>query len=200
MQFFKYGKTEIEYLKKKDRKLACVIDRIGIIERKVTPDLFTALISSIVGQQISRKAAATVWNRLCELLGEEITPEAIAGVSDECIKECGMSHRKASYIRGCADAVLNGSLDISELESLPDAEVIKKLTTLHGVGIWTAEMLMMFSMQRQDIVSWDDLALKRGICRLYNHKNLTKEQFMRYKKRYSPYGSVASLYLWEISR
>ncbi len=199
MHFFKYGKREIEYLKGKDEKLAQAIDRIGMVKREVIPDLFTALINSIVGQQISGKAAATIWHRLNELLGS-ITADSIVRASDKDIQKCGMSHRKVSYIRGCAEAVLNGDLNIAELEFLPDEEVIRKLTSLHGVGIWTAEMLMLFSMERPDIVSWNDLAIKRGMCRLYHHENLTRKDFQLYRERYSPYGSVASLYLWEISR
>jgi DNA-3-methyladenine glycosylase II len=198
MEIFKYGDAEIEYLKKKDKRLGQAIERIGRIQRKVTPDLFTALISSIVSQQISNKAAETVWNRLCNLVGE-LSPAAIARVSVDEIQKCGMSMRKASYIKGIGDAVFSGEFNLDELKSLPDDQVIKKLTALHGVGVWTAEMLMIFSMERPDVVSWDDLAIRRGMCRLYNHKVLTKERFMRYKKRYSPYGSVASLYLWQIS-
>lgn len=198
MCFFKYGNNEINYLKKKDKRLGEAIDRIGIIEREVIPDLFTALINSIVGQQISSKAADTVWERLEALLGE-ITPHNITEASGEDIQKCGMSHRKASYIKGAAEEVLKGQLDMEELKSLPDEEVVKRMTALHGVGVWTAEMLMIFSMERQNIVSWNDLAIRRGICRLYNHKDLTKDQFNRYRKRYSPFGSVASLYLWAIS-
>src|SRR5690606_26181740 len=101
--------------------------------------------------------------------------------------------------KGITDAVINGELSMEELKSLSDEEVIKRLTAFHGVGVWTAEMLMIFSMERPDVVSWNDLAIRRGMSRLYHHKELTKEQYLRYKKRYSPYGSVASLYLWAIS-
>lgn len=198
MHYFKYGEAEIEHLKKKDKRLGEAIDRIGIIEREIIPDLFTALINSIVGQQISSKAADTVWDRLGSLLGE-ITPQNIINASAQDIQKCGMSHRKTSYIIGAAEGVLSGLLDMEELKELPDEEIIKRMTAIHGVGVWTAEMLMIFSMERKNIVSWSDLAIRRGMCRLYNHKELTKEQFNRYKKRYSPFGSVASLYLWAIS-
>ncbi len=198
MEYFKYGHAETEYLIKKDKKLGEAIQRIGKIQREVTPDLFTALISSIVGQQISSKAADTVWARLCNL-AVEIAPASMAEIAVEDIQKCGMSLRKATYIKGITDAVINGQLDVEELKSLSDEEVIKRLTAFHGVGVWTAEMLMIFSMERPDVVSWNDLAIRRGMSRLYRHKDLTREQFQRYKKRYSPYGSVASLYLWAIS-
>lgn len=198
MKIFKYGETEINYLKKKDKKLSDAIDRIGKIEREVTPDLFTALVSSIVSQQISNKAAATVWSRLCYLIGC-ITPKSIIEADINEIQKCGMSVRKASYIKNIGEKVYCGELNIDEFQDLSDSEIIKKLSALHGIGIWTAEMLMIFSMERPNIVSWGDLAIRRGMCNLYHHKELTKTQFERYKKRYSPYGSVASLYLWALS-
>ena len=153
----------------------------------------------ISGQQISSKAANTVWNRVLNRYSP-ITPETIMAITTEEIQKCGMSNRKANYIKGIAEAVVQGKLNLSELEHLPDDEVIKRLSSLPGIGVWTAEMLMIFSMQRPDVVSWGDLAIRRGMMTLYGLKDLTREQFHEYRKRYSPYGSVASLYLWVISR
>lgn len=198
MQIFEYGQKEIEYLKRKDKKLGEAIDRIGIIEREITPDPFTALISSVVSQQISKKAAQTVWDRLNTLLGE-ITAESIGRVRLSEIQSCGMSERKAGYIKGIAEADISGTVDFKTLHSLTDEEVIKKLSSLHGVGVWTAEMLLIFSFNRPNVVSYKDLAICRGMMNLYGLKELPKEKFERYKKRYSPYGSVASLYLWALS-
>lgn len=198
MELFPYGQTEIEYLSKKDKKLGRAIGRTGLIEREVTPDLFTALVSSVLAQQISAKAADTVWARFVERLGE-VTPEAVAKADVETIQKCGMSLRKAGYIKGIGEAVLGGALPIDDLPKMPDDEVIARLSELRGVGVWTAEMLLIFSMRRPDVVSWGDLAIRRGMMRLYGHKELTRARFERYKKRYSPYGTVASLYLWELS-
>ncbi|WP_042350615.1 DNA-3-methyladenine glycosylase family protein [Bacillus massiliigorillae] len=197
METFKYGDTELDYLKMKDEKLAHLIEQHGMIERKVTPDLFTALINSVVSQQISTKAAATVWNRLIQHLGE-ISPQIIANATVEEIQQCGLSTRKANYIKGIGDAVVNGELQLDEFPKLSDQEVIDRLSSLHGIGVWTAEMLLIFSMQRSDIISWGDLGIRRGLTRLYALEDLTKEQFNEYKKRYSPYGSVASLYIWKL--
>lgn len=198
MDTFRYGSTEIEYLRKRDRKLGQAIDEIGIIHRRVTPDLFTALAASVASQQISAKAAETVWRRMEERFSV-ISPETIAAATAEEIQQCGMSMRKAGYIKGIGDMVVNGSLDLDSIHSLPDDEVIARLTALNGVGIWTAEMLLIFSMERPDVVSWGDLAIRRGMIRLYGTETITRAQFERYRKRYSPFGSVASLYLWEIS-
>ena len=198
MHIFEYGEKEIDYLKSKDKKLGAAIDKIGIIKRKVTPDPFEALISSVVGQQISSKAAVTVWNRLVELLGS-ITPESISQADISKIQVCGMSQRKAGYIKGIAEAAISGEVDFDLLHTMIDEEIIKKLSSLHGVGEWTAEMLLIFSLNRPDVVSYKDLAIRRGMMNLYGLKELPKEKFDRYKKRYSPQGSVASLYLWALS-
>ncbi|WP_088226843.1 DNA-3-methyladenine glycosylase [Desulfosporosinus sp. FKB] len=196
--FFVYGQKEIDYLRRKDKKLGAAIERIGIIWREITPDPFTALISSIVSQQISSKAAETVWNRL-NFLFPELTPGSIAQVDLAEIKACGMSERKASYIKGIAEAAITGVIDFQNLNKLTDAEITSKLTSLRGVGLWTAEMLLIFSLNRPDVLSFKDLAICRGMMNLYNLKELPKEKFERYRKRYSPYGSVASLYLWALS-
>jgi DNA-3-methyladenine glycosylase II len=198
MNIFEYGQKEIDYLKRKDKKLGAAIDKIGMIHRKVTPNPFEALISSVVGQQISTKAAVTVWGRLVELLGN-ITPESIFQADISKIQVCGMSQRKAGYIKGIAEAAISGEVDFKLLPSMTDEEIIKKLSSLHGVGEWTAEMLLIFSLNRPDVVSYKDLAIRRGMMNLYGLKELPKEKFEKYRKRYSPQGSVASLYLWALS-
>jgi DNA-3-methyladenine glycosylase II len=198
MQLFQYGQAEIEYLTRRDRKLGRAIDHIGMIERPVTPDLFKALVKSVVAQQISRKAADTVWGKLCERLSD-ITPRTVADTDVSDIHRCGLSMRKAGYIKGIGDAAICGKLDLSKLEGMPDDEIIEKLSSLPGIGVWTAQMLLIFSLCRPDVVSWGDLAIRRGMIKLYGLKEISKEQFDRFRKRYSPCGSVASLYLWALS-
>ena len=114
MELFKYGQPEIEYLKRRDKKLGVAIDRIGAIEREVTPDLFTALVKSVVAQQISTKAAETVWGRLCNQL-LEITPDRIAYTDVSVIQKCGLSMRKAGYIKGIGASAIRGELDLMSL-------------------------------------------------------------------------------------
>jgi DNA-3-methyladenine glycosylase II len=197
-ELFSYGRDEVEYLRKRDRELARVIDEIGPIERKVIPDPFTALVHTIVAQQISSRAAAAIWNRLQEQLGG-IRPEMIAAASVEELRRCGLSGRKAGYIRDIGEAVARGELDLAELRTLSDDDVIRRLTALPGIGRWSAEMYLIFSLQRPDVVSWGDLAIRRGMMNLYGLTTLRQDQFDRYRRRYSPYGSVASLYLWALS-
>ncbi|MBG6026036.1 DNA-3-methyladenine glycosylase [Proteus columbae] len=197
---FKYGETEINTLKKRDKRLAKLIERIGEIKRPLTPDLFTALVKNIIEQQISVSAAITVNQRLLNLCGGIYTPEHIAKLSEQEIQQCGMTTRKANYILGIADAVISERLDLNKIPEMTDKEVIDTLIQLKGIGVWTAEMLLISSLNRPDILSWGDLAIQRGIMRLYRHKTLDKARFERYRKRYSPYGSTASLYLWALSK
>lgn len=197
-KIFIYGEKEIEYLKKVDSKLGAIIDEIGLIERIVISDLFTALVNSIVGQQISSKAMDTVWKRFQERF-PEINPESLDNASFEEIQQCGMSMRKATYIKGIAATVLSGELNLDELYILSEEEVIKKFSALHGIGVWTAEMIMIFCMQRPNIMSWGDLAIQRGLRMLYRHRKIDKKLFQKYKRRYTPYASIASLYLWDIA-
>lgn len=197
-KIFGYGEKEMDYLCKKDKRLGEVINRLGFIERAVIPDLFEALVNSIAGQQISSKALETVWGRITERLSP-ITPEHFCEISDEEIRACGLSARKAGYIKSAAQRFADGSLNAEELKSLPDEELIKRLTELDGIGKWSAEMLMLFSLERMDVLSGGDFGIKRGLRMLYHHREITPELFERYRKRYSPYGSVASVYLWAIS-
>ncbi len=198
MKFFDYGQTEIDYLKSVDQILGDAIKRLGKVEREVIPDLFAALVYAIVGQQISVKAAQTVWYRLQQCFGE-ITPHAMADATVEEIQQCGLSTRKAGYIKSVGQTIMRGEFNLMELYELPDHEVIKRLATLRGIGVWTAEMLLLNSMERPDIVSWGDIAIRRAMMKLYGLTELTKGQFEKYRKLYSPYGSVASIYLWRIS-
>lgn len=197
-QIFRYGEAETAYLKRRDAKLGAAIDRIGPIEREVTPVPFEALVRCVVDQQISTKAARTVRERLHALAGG-VTPERIAALSADEIQKCGMTMKKAVTIAGVANAVLSGELDPDALCELPDDDVVARLTALDGVGLWTAEMILIFALGRRDVVSWGDLAIRRGMTRLYGLESLTRGQFLRYRKRYSPHGSVASLYLWAVA-
>ena len=198
MNYFKYGKAAILHLQNKDKKLGRAIAVIGPLKRKVHTDLFSALINSIVGQQISSKAQITIWQRIMNDLGE-VTPAKVANCSIEDLQRYGMSFRKAAYIHNAAQHVLDKRLDINALQQLDDKRVCEELVKLDGVGIWTAEMLMLFAMGRQDVLSFGDLAIVRGMRMLYRHKQITRPLFEKYRRRYSPYGSVASLYLWAIA-
>ena len=195
--YFAYGERELEHLRAADARIAAVIDKLGVLRREMNPDFFAALVESIIGQQISSKAAQTVRARLHAASG--MNAENIYALGIEDIRACGMSMRKASYIKNIAEAAVIGLVNFSELHKWSDEKVIKTLTQLKGVGVWTAEMLLIFSLGRPDVLSYGDLAIRRGIMRLYNLEKLSKTEFLRITKPYSPYSSVASFYLWEVS-
>jgi len=196
--YFPYGQRELDYLSGRDERLGALIAQTGPIQREVNPDLFSALANTIVGQQLSGKAAETVWNRLLDSLAGICTPEKIAARSRDALRACGLSYRKADYLLSAAASVRSGELDLEQLRHLSDGAVCDCLTRLHGVGVWTAEMLMIFSLQRPDILSWNDLGIRRGISLLYELDELDRDFFERCRARYSPYASVASFYFWEL--
>ncbi len=196
--YFEYGHKETEYLKRKDKRLSAVIDAIGHIEREVDTDLFASVVHHIVGQQISSTALKTVWTRLVSKLGE-VSVETVYSATREDIQACGITFKKSDYIKNFADKAQSGEFDVDALRSLPDEDVIRKLSALNGIGVWTAEMLMIFCLQRPDVLSFGDLGIQRGLRMLYHHEKIDRKLFDKYARRYSPHGTVASLYLWAIS-
>ena len=196
--FFPYGSRETEYLSSRDKALGAVIAQVGHVYREVDPDLFSAVAHHIIGQQISTKAQATLWRRLGELLGQ-VTPQAVAGAGVAALQGVGISFRKAAYIHDFSQKVLRGEFDLAAVAALPDQEAIRALCALRGVGVWTAEMILLFCLQRPDVLSFDDLAIQRGMRMVYRHRQITRQRFETYRRRYSPWGSVASLYLWAVA-
>lgn len=196
--YFKYGEKEISYLKNKDKKLAEVIEKVGLIERETDPEIFSALVHHIVGQQISTKAQATIWERIKNSFGS-VTPERVLNASVDEIRSFGISLRKVEYIKDFAEKVHTGEFDIEAAEKMEDDELIKYLTTLKGVGVWTAEMILLFCLQRPNVFSFDDLAIQRGLRMVYHHRKIDRKLFEKYRRRFTPYCSVASLYLWAVS-
>ena len=198
LKYFEYGEAETSYLKKKDKKLSKVIDQVGHIYREVDSDIFSSVIHHIIGQQISTKAQLTIWKRMQERLGN-VNAETILKCSDNDLQSFGLTFRKVEYIKDFAQRVHLGVFDLNAIERMDDNDAIKELTKLKGIGVWTAEMILLFCLERPDIFSYDDLAIRRGLCMLYHHKSISSKLFERYRKRFHPYCSVASLYLWKVS-
>ena len=196
MPIIEYGEQETSYLAKRDKKLGALIASCGFVERELDPDVFGFLVRSIITQQISNKAALTVVGRMREKF-PHMEAASIAAATDAEIQSIGISMRKVSYIRGLCEAVLHGSLVIDELNKMSDQEVAQKLLPIKGIGQWTVEMTLIFSLGRGDVVSFGDYAIRKGMMTLYGLKELNRVAFERYRKRYSSYGTVASIYLWE---
>ncbi len=196
--YFEYGENEISYLKNKDKKLAEVIDRIGMIKRETDTDLFSSVVHHIIGQQISTKAQATIWLRMQNTLGE-VNADTIISAGIPQLQSFGMTFKKAGYITDFAGKVHSGEFDLQKISEMDDESAIKELSSLKGIGVWTAEMILLFCMQRADIFSYNDLAIIRGLRMVYHHRNIDLRLFEKYRRRYSPYCSVASLYLWAVA-
>lgn len=197
--YFPYGEQELNYLRKKDKRLAAIIEQVGFVQVPVTPDLFEALTDSIIGQQISIKAQASIQRRFKERLGGAVKPAAVLALPVEELRACGMSERKATYIRRAAERIANGEFSMEALRAMDDESLCQQLMTLDGVGRWTAEMLMI-DLLRPDVFSFGDLGIQRGLRTLYHHRRITPELFAKYRRRFSPYGTVASFYIWEAGR
>ncbi len=195
---FKYGDKEISYLKGRDAKMAEVIERIGHIEREINPDVFSAVVFNIVGQQISMQAQETIWSRILRTLND-VTPENVLRIDEKDLKLCGISQGKVEYIKEFAEKVVEGEFDIEKLKELTDDETIKMLTKLSGVGVWTAEMVLLFSLGRMNVFSYNDFGIRRGLVLIYGIEKVDRSIFEHYRELFSPYCSVASLYLWEVS-
>jgi len=196
--FFEYGEKETEYLKSKDKKLAEVIDKIGHIERQTDDNLFSSVIHCIIGQQISTKAQVTIWHRMQDTYGE-VSPETINNASTEELQSLGITFRKANYIKDFSKKVIRGEFDLNAVAEMADQEAITALSGLKGVGVWTAEMILLFCLKRPDILSYNDLAIHRGMRMVYHHRKIDKKLFGKYRRRLSPYCSVASLYFWAVA-
>ena len=196
--FFVYGETEVSYLRQKDPRLAAVIDRIGHIDRAVDTDLFSSVVHHIVGQQISTKAQATIWQRMQDTLGA-VNAETILAAGVPRLQGLGMTFRKAEYITDFAEKVHTGAFDLDAVAHMRDEDAIRELSSLKGIGVWTAEMILLFCLQRPDIFSYDDLAIQRGLRMVYHHRKIDRKLFEKYRRRFSPCCSVASLYFWAVA-
>jgi DNA-3-methyladenine glycosylase II len=160
---FEYGGKEIGYLKQKDTALAQAIEKIGFVKVGIDTDIFSAAANSIIGQQMSMAAQTTIWNRLKDKVGA-VTVESVLALSLEELKSIGISYKKAEYILGFAEQISSGSFSTAALATLPDDQVIEMLSSVKGIGVWTAEMLLIFSLGRQDVLSFGDLAIHRGLA------------------------------------
>ena len=192
----------INHLKRVDPVLADVIARVG--RCTLTPRAewthFDALLRSIVFQQLSGKAAATIHGRVLQLVGDgEGAASRIVATSHEAFRTAGLSNAKASYVRNLAEHVLDGSLPVDSLHELSDEEIIAALTQVKGIGKWRSQMFLMFRLGRPDVLPEADLGVQKGIQKAYRLRKLpTPVQVLRRGRKWAPYRTVASWYMWRI--
>lgn len=189
---------ELAYLASRDARLGELIALVGPIRRERLPDPFMAIVHAIVGQQVSAAAQASVWRRMREAF-PVFTPENLAQAVPEKLRALGLSFRKAGYIANIASLAASGELDLAGLSFLDDESLCQRLCQLPGIGQWTAEMLMIFCLGRKNVLSAGDLGIQRGLRMLYQKRETSAALLERCKKRYSPFASAASLYLWALA-
>lgn len=188
----------IKHLCSKDKRLAKVISNIGPIE--YSPHIsspFSFLVHEIIEQMMSIKAGAAIYRRLESLCQGIVTPESISNLSTNELRSTGTSKAKAEYIRGISDAIITGSLRLSDLDDKSDNDVIKLLTKFRGIGTWTAKMYLIFVLDRQDVLPYEDGAFIQSFRWLYKTEDCSIENVKRKCKKWRPYTSIASRYLYK---
>lgn len=189
----------IAYLRQRDPVLATVIDRVGPCALQLDRDIFKSLVRAIISQQISTSAARSIYKKLITLVdGENNLLDGLARFSAEELRAAGVSPQKARYLHDLAEKVSTGAVKLDHIAALTNAEIIAELTQVKGVGVWTAQMLLIFSLGRLDVFPGDDLGIRTAIKRLYRKRSLpTKPVHLRkFEKLWQPYASVASWYCW----
>ncbi len=188
------------HLAQQDTALAPIIQQAGLAEFAPHRDYYGALVNSIIGQQLSVKAAATIKQRFGDLFGGQLpAPEAILETSVEELRAVGLSRAKANYVRDLAKHVIDGRLRFNKLSQQSNQEIIAELVDVKGIGEWTAHMFLMFCMGRLDVLPTGDLGIRNGIRALYRLVDLPTPDQIRVladKNHWHPYESVASWYVW----
>jgi DNA-3-methyladenine glycosylase II len=185
------------HLRKCDPILGAIIERVGPCRMEFSPAEFCSLAEAIVYQQLNGKAAATIFKRFAALAGEPIAPDRILKLSDEQLRSVGLSKQKSAYLKDLAAKVAAGALDFSRLPDLSDEEVIKQLTQVKGIGVWTAHMFLIFSLRRPNVLPTGDYGLQMAVKKHYRKRKLPKPKDMeKIARPWEPYRSVACWYMW----
>lgn len=182
----------------KDKTLGHLVKKYG--HCKITPgkkkDYFVDLVDAITSQQLSGKAAKTIFERVKEKCRGKITPEKLKKLKTEELRKCGLSYAKCSYVKDLAEKVLSKKLQVKKLDKLSDEEVEKELVAVKGIGKWTAEMFLMFTLAREDVFPADDLGIRNGMKKLLK-RQLKSLKIAEYATRWKPYRTAAAWYVWK---
>ncbi len=197
IQYIRFEPHEIEQLLQKEPLFRFWVDRIGPIERKGDDDAYTSLIDSVLAQQVSGSAAASITKRFSQKFAYD--PKIIASASVEDLRSCGLSGNKAKYVQGIAKAKLDQSVPFDSLHQKSDEEIAEYLLKLKGVGPWTVDMMLIFTFFRRDVLSYPDFGIRKGICRLYGLDALDQKCYEQIRTKLSPHLTLASFWFWEIA-
>lgn len=187
----------VNHLKKSDPILSAIIERVGPCRMEFGPPEFHSLAEAIVYQQLNGKAAVTIFKRFAALAGDPVTPEGILKLTDSQLRSVGLSKQKSSYLKDMAGRAARRELDFTRLPGMTDDEVIKHLTQVKGVGVWTAHMFLMFTLRRPNVLPTGDYGIQMAIKKHYQKRKMPKPEVMaKIAKSWEPYRSVACWYLW----
>jgi 3-methyladenine DNA glycosylase/8-oxoguanine DNA glycosylase len=188
----------INHLKKSDPVLRGIIERVGPCRMEFGPPEFHSLAEAIVYQQLHGKAAVSIFKRFVALTGEPLTPEGILRLSDEQLRSAGLSKQKSGYLKDLATKTRDRLLDFTNLIEMPDEDVIQHLTQVKGVGVWTAQMFLIFTLKRPDVLPTGDYGVQAAIKKHYRKRKMPKPREMeKIARPWSPYRSIACWYLWK---
>lgn len=191
-------KKALNAIAEKDKHVAGMLEKVGYPKPRVSPAGFETFLTTIISQQISSKAAASIKQRVFDSL-EELSPECLLYLDPQALRAAGMSQRKVEYARGLAEAIVSGEFDPDALETLDDASAIEHIVQLRGFGVWSAEIYLMFSLRRQDIFPADDLIIRQSLEKLKRKRaSLTAKKAREVVKHWGPYRSAGSLFLWHM--
>ena len=187
----------IEHLRQSDPVLAGIIERVGPYKVIYIEPVFGSLVRSIVYQQLSGKAAATIFGRLVDVTGQPIAPEAILAIPAERMRELGLSKQKSAYIRDLADKTASGDVDFNRFPRMTNDQIVRSLTQVKGIGVWTVQMFLMFALRRPDVLPSGDLGIRNAVAKAYGFEAPpTPAEIEEVGAAWQPYRSVASWYLW----
>ncbi len=194
--------TAIAYLSDIDPVMRAAIERVGPCTLKPDPDVFEALIDAIISQQISVKAADAIVERVrAATSGGKITPEALQALEHEELRALGLSTPKANYVRNLLEHIKSGQLDLQRLAELDDETIIQQLVAVKGIGRWTAEMILIFSLGRPDVLPVDDLGFVEGVRVAYELPvRPTRKEMLARGELWRPYRTFATWYMWGLRR
>ena len=188
----------VDYLKENDKIMKNIIEDIGECTLKSSKDYFRSLVKSIVYQQLAIKAARTIYNRFLSELNDDLTPENVLQLKEEQFKKAGISNQKKSYLIDLSNKFNERYIDIKKIHQLSDEDLIKLLTEIRGIGRWSAEMFLIFSLTRLNVLPLDDLGFKRSLMINYNLKQKpSNEEVIKIAKSWGEYKSIAVWYLWQ---
>jgi DNA-3-methyladenine glycosylase II len=198
MKVIKYhqNSSEVKYLVEKDARLAKLFSQREEILVSINDDYFQSLVGVIVAQQLSSKVASVIYKRLLELLNNEVVPDKINCIDELKLKEIGLSYQKIKYLKSLADCVISKKVDFSSLNHLSDHDIIEMLTQIKGIGIWSAQMFLIFSLGREDVFSVLDLGLRNALKKIYDLPELSNKEIEEISMNWSPYRSIVSHFLW----